>query len=53
MPEALDRFASNPTVTGWFPQGFADVYTSHKRGEIAALDGMSETEVCALYERVY
>ena len=53
LPEALDRFASNPTVTGWFPQGFADVYTSHKRGEIAALDGMSETEVCALYERVY
>lgn len=53
LPEALDRFAANATVAGWFPEGFADVYVKHKRGELAFLDGRTESEICALYERVY
>lgn len=53
LPAALDRFAANATVTGWFPEGFADVYVKHKTGELAFLDGKTEMEVCALYEQVY
>lgn len=53
LPEALDRFVRNSTVTGWFPEGFADVYAKHKQGEIAFLEGKTEREVCALYEEVY
>ncbi|MXQ10628.1 glutamine synthetase family protein [Microvirga makkahensis] len=53
LPEALERFAANNTVTGWFPEGFADVYLKHKQGEIAFLDGKTEKEICALYEQTY
>lgn len=53
LPEALDRFASNPIVTGWFPEGFADVYVKHKKGEIAFLEGKTIEEICNLYEKVY
>lgn len=53
LPEALDRFAASATVAGWFPQGFADVYVKHKQGEMAALEGKTEAEICALYEQVY
>ncbi|MBX3577367.1 MAG: glutamine synthetase [Rhizobiaceae bacterium] len=53
LPEALERFASNPTVTGWFPDGFADVYVKHKNGEMAFLKGKETAEVCGLYEQVY
>ncbi|MGI6856163.1 glutamine synthetase [Mesorhizobium sp. 1B3] len=53
LPEALERFARNGTVTGWFPDGFADVYVKHKRGEMAFLEGRTEQEVCALYEQTY
>ena len=53
LPEALERFAANATVTGWFPQGFADVYVKHKMGEMAFLKGKDIAEICALYEQVY
>lgn len=53
LPEALERFAANSTVTGWFPQGFADVYVKHKQGELAYLKGKETPEICALYEQVY
>lgn len=53
LPEALERFAANATVTGWFPNGFADVYVKHKKGELAFLDGKNTPEICALYEQVY
>lgn len=53
LPEALERFARNSTVTGWFPEGFADVYVKHKHGEMAFLEGRTEQEICALYERTY
>lgn len=53
LPEALDRFLANPTVTEWFPAGFADTYAKHKKGEMAFLEGKPQQEVCALYERVY
>ncbi len=53
LPEALERFSSNPTVTGWFPEGFADVYVKHKQGEMAFLEGKPQAEICSLYEQVY
>jgi glutamine synthetase len=53
LPEALERFSANSTVTGWFPQGFADVYVKHKKGEMAFLEGKTPEEVCMLYEQVY
>lgn len=53
LPEALERFAANSTVTNWFPASFADVYVKHKRGEQAFLSGKTEQEICALYEQVY
>jgi glutamine synthetase len=52
LPEALERFAANSTVTGWFPQGFADMYVKHKQGELAFLDGRPQAEICDLYEQV-
>jgi len=53
LPEALNRFANNGTVTDWFPQGFADVYVKHKLGEIAFLESRTQEEICALYEQAY
>lgn len=53
LAEALERFEANPTVTGWFPDGFADVYVKHKKGEMTFLEGKTEEEVCRLYEQVY
>jgi glutamine synthetase len=53
LPDALARFENNPTVRGWFPEGFAEVYLAHKRGELAYLDGMSAEERCSVYEKIY
>ncbi len=53
LPEALDRFAANMTIRGWFPDGFADVYIAHKQGEIDHLGDLSVAERCAAYEAVY
>lgn len=53
LDEALGRFAENSTVTGWFPEGFADVYVKHKKGEMAFLEGRDQADVCGLYEQVY
>ncbi len=53
LPEALDRFAGNATVTGWFPEGFPALYCQHKRGELAYLRGKSMEMVCADYEASY
>jgi glutamine synthetase len=53
LPAALERFGSNETVKGWFPPLFVDVYQRHKAGEIAFLDGKTEAEICAAYERAY
>ena len=53
LDQALERFQSNPTVVGWFPEGFADVYVKHKAGEIAFLQRKDQQEICAAYEAVY
>ncbi|MBN9052416.1 MAG: glutamine synthetase, partial [Rhizobiales bacterium] len=53
LEAALQRFEGNATVCGWFPEGFADVYVKHKKGEIAYLSGKTQAEICAAYESVY
>jgi len=53
LPEALDRFRSDMTVCGWFPEGFADVYVAHKRAELDQLVDKTEAERFAAYEAVY
>ncbi|WP_413990767.1 glutamine synthetase [Labrys okinawensis] len=53
LPDALERFAANETVTGWFPKGFADVYVKHKQREIKHVEDLSDQAACAAYERVY
>jgi glutamine synthetase len=53
LEEALARFANDKTVVGWFPQGFADIYVKHKQGEMEALKGKTESEICAAYETAY
>ena len=53
LPEALDRFAANDTVRGWFGDTFADIYLAHKQGELAFLDGKTTQQRCAAYEDVY
>jgi glutamine synthetase len=53
LPAALDRFAANETVKGWFTPTFVEVYRLHKVGEMAFLKDKSEAEICAAYEAVY
>ncbi|MCK1579749.1 glutamine synthetase [Bradyrhizobium sp. 168] len=53
LPEALECFLANRTVTEWFPAGFADTYVKHKKGEMAFLEGKPQQEICNLYEQVY
>lgn len=53
LETALERFAADPTVTGWFPDDFAEIYRLHKLCEIDALEGKTEKETCAAYERAY
>lgn len=50
---ALDLLEGNETVKGWFPEGFAEVYLAHKRGELATAEGFSDTERYAAYATVY
>lgn len=53
LEDALALFAEDKTVTGWFPDGFADIYRDHKRGELAYLEGMAEGDIYATYEETY
>ena len=53
LDDALERFGNDSTVTGWFPPAFSEIYIKHKLGEIAHLEGMTSTEICAAYGAVY
>ncbi len=53
LQEALERFTGNDVVKSWFTPRFVDVYTKHKRSEMAFLEDKSEAEICAAYETVY
>ena len=53
LDAALDRFAANDTVTGWFPDSFAAVYRAHKDSEIAHVADMDTAARCTAYESTY
>ena len=53
LTSALDRFAENATVRGWFEAPFPEVYLAHKQGELSYLVGKSDAEIHAAYEAVY
>lgn len=53
LEAALERFASNDAVAGWFPDGFAAVYLAHKQSEIAHVAEMDTAARCAAYEATY
>ena len=53
LETALERFAGNDTVTGWLPDGFAEVYRAHKASEIAHVAEMDITAQCAAYAQTY
>lgn len=53
LEAALDRFAANDTVRGWFAEPFPEVYVAHKQAEIRHTRTMAEDAVFALYEDVY
>ncbi len=53
LEAALERFETNRTVTGWFPDSFADVYCAHKASEITHLSEMDTKARCAAYEATY
>ncbi|WP_457770886.1 hypothetical protein [Phycobium rhodophyticola] len=53
LEAAIDRFGTNDTVTGWFPDGFSQVYLAHKQSEIAYVSEMDTATRCAAYEATY
>ena len=53
LPEALERFAANSVVTGWFRGQFPEVYRMHKTAEIGYVETLEEEERFAAYEAVY
>ena len=53
LETALERFAENDIVTGWFPDSFAAVYRAHKESEIAHVTEMDVAARCAAYAATY
>lgn len=53
LEAALQRFAGNPTVCGWFPKDFASLYLAHKQAEIDHVKDMTVAEACAAYAGTY
>ncbi len=53
LEQALEVFAANVTVGGWFPDGFVDLYVKHKRGEADIVADLDPVEQCRRYEEVY
>lgn len=53
LEAALTAFERDETVRGWFPGEFAEVYLSHKRGELQHVNRMDEADRYAAYARAY
>lgn len=53
LEAALDTFAGNNTVKGWFPDAFASVYCTHKNSEIAHVAGVDTETRCAANAATY
>jgi glutamine synthetase len=53
LADALDALEATAAAAAWFGADFLNAYLMHKRGELAALDGLSEAEQCARYALSY
>jgi len=53
LTEALDRLEAAPGMADLLPGQLLEAYVMHKRGEIAALDGLDMDEICRRYAEVY
>ncbi len=53
LAQALEIFAANPTVGGWFPEGFVDLYVKHKQAETTMVADLDPDVQCQRYEEVY
>ncbi len=53
LEEALDRLEAADGARPLLPGELFDAYVMHKRGEIAALEGLPAAEVCRRYAEVY
>ena len=50
---ALDALEATPQAVDWFGASYLNAYLMHKRGELAALDGLDEAAQCARYAETY
>ncbi len=53
LGEALDALEADPVALGWLGPTLAEAYLMHKRGEVAATEGLSPDELCATYAQAY
>ena len=53
LEQALDALESNPAARDWMGPVHHDAYLMHKRGEAAAMSGLTEAEQCARYAATY
>jgi glutamine synthetase len=53
LVEALDLLAASDAAHDWFGALFLDVYLRFKRAELTAVEGLSETDLCARYAEIY
>lgn len=53
LPAALDAFAADATVTGWFAPAFVETFVGLKRHEAERLAGHEPAAVCDLYRTLY
>lgn len=53
LAAALAELTADTNARGWLPGGFVELYRAHKEGEIEALAGRSDAEVCQAYAEAY
>ena len=49
LDAALDALEGSAAARGWMGETFHGAYLMHKRGEAAAMAGLTEAEQCARY----
>ena len=53
LAAALDAFEASEAARAWCGTAMHEAYLAFKRAEIAAIDGLSDDEICSRYAEVY
>jgi glutamine synthetase len=53
LDEALLHLETSDPARAWFGDGFFRAYLMFKRAELRAVEGLSESEICARYAEIY